>query len=296
MIIGAHLRNLRMTFYSARLRRWTQMTTGKLRVNGQILSARPVSRHEEPRLLQPRRGRPLSTRADEAMERLARDQRDFGALHWRSGTPSTMLPRFGGAADRRRAGRDRDPEEHVGRAVVRRGGVSVASGRQRRHDRSRVPVELDAVEKLDRRGVELRVVRSHDGAFTVDEIEPLHRRPDPYRHRLVRRVPQRLRRRSRCDRRLSARSVNFSSASTPSSPSACCRSTCGTSNIAFLAADGHKWMCGSEGAAIFFVARGASRQARCPGERLDEHRPQGEASSTARSTSCPTRAASRPAR
>jgi len=26
---------------------------------------------------------PLSTRATEAMERFARDQRDFGALHWR---------------------------------------------------------------------------------------------------------------------------------------------------------------------------------------------------------------------
>src|SRR5207245_6188075 len=26
------------------------------------------------------------------------------------------------------------------------------------------------------------------------------------------------------------------------------------SNIAFLAADGHKWMCGPEGAAIFYVA------------------------------------------
>ena len=38
-------------------------------------------------------------------------------------------------------------------------------------------------------------------------------------------------------------------------PWACCRSTCRQTPVDFLAADGHKWLLGPEGAGIFYVRR-----------------------------------------
>ena len=79
--------------------------------------------------------------------------------------------------------------------------------------------------KLDRRGVDVRVVRSHDGAFTVDDVE----RCIDERTRIVTvsggRVPQRLRGRSRRHRRAVCARATSSSASTPFRPSAFCRWT-----------------------------------------------------------------------
>ena len=108
------------------------------------------------------------------MERHARDQRDFGALHWREWYAEyDRLPRGGGAADRRRAGRDRDPEEHLRGVLVRRRGLAVARGRQRRHHRLEFPSNSTPWKTLEARGVEMRVVASRDGAFAPDDIEPL---------------------------------------------------------------------------------------------------------------------------
>ena len=42
---------------------------------------------------------------------------------------------------------------------------------------------------------------------------------------------------------------------TPSRPWACCRSTSQRTPVDFLAADGHKWMLGPEGAAVFYLRR-----------------------------------------
>jgi len=107
--------------------------------------------------------------------------------------------------------------------------------------------------KLDRRGVEVRVVESHDGAFTVDDVE----RCIDDRTRIVTVASVAFHNGFAADldaigELCAARNVLFCVDAIQSVgvlPMDVKRS-----KIAFLAADGHKWMCASEGAAIFYVA------------------------------------------
>ena len=197
---------------------------------------------------------PLSIRASEAMERFTRDQRDFGALHWREWYAEYVRLRESAA---RLIGAE-SGEIAILKNMAE--GLSfVAEGfRWERGDNVvttnlEFPSNSTPWRKLDRRGVDVRVVRSHDGAFTVDDVE----RCIDGRTRIV-----------------TVSSVAFHNgfaADLDAIGELCARrnvlfcvdaiqsvgvlpTDVKRSKIAFLAADGHKWMCGSEGAAIFFVA------------------------------------------
>lgn len=197
---------------------------------------------------------PLSVRAYDAMERFARDQRDFGAMHWREWYAEYVLLRTAAA---RLIGAE--PGEIAILKNTSEGLSFVAEGFRWQRGDNVVTTDLEFPSnstpwrKLDRRGVETRVVRSHDGAFTVDDVE----RCIDERTRIV-----------------SVSSVAFHNgfAADLDGIGALCAqrnvlfcvdaiqsvgvlpTDVRRSKIAFLAADGHKWMCGSEGAAIFFVA------------------------------------------
>lgn len=197
---------------------------------------------------------PLSIRASEAMERFARDQRDFGALHWREWYAEYVRLRESAA---KLIGAD--PGEIAILKNTSEGLSFVAEGFRWERGDNVVTTDLEFPSnstpwrKLDRRGVEVRVVRSRDGAFTVDDVEGC--------------IDERT-------RIVTVSSVAFHNgfaADLDAIGELCARrnvlfcvdaiQSVGVlpmdvkrSKIAFLAADGHKWMCGSEGAAIFFVA------------------------------------------
>ena len=197
---------------------------------------------------------PLSTRAHEAMEAFIRDQRDFGALHWKDWYAEYVHLRTAAA---RLIGAE--PGEIAILKNTSEGLSFVAEGFRWERGDNVVTTDLEFPSnstpwrKLDRRGVEVRVVQSHDGAFTVDDID----RCIDGRTRIV-----------------TVSSVAFHNgfaADLDAIGELCARrnvlfcvdaiqsvgvlpTDVKRSKIAFLAADGHKWMCGSEGAAIFFVA------------------------------------------
>jgi selenocysteine lyase/cysteine desulfurase len=197
---------------------------------------------------------PLSTRAYDAMEQHARDQREFGALHWRDWYAEYVQLRNGAA---RLIGAE--PGEIAILKNTSEGLSFVAEGFRWESGDNVVITDLEFPSnstpwrKLDKRGVETRVARSQNGGVTVDDLE-------------------------RCiDKRtriLSVSSVAFHNgfaADLDAIGELCARhrvlfcvdaiqsvgvlpTDVRRSKIAFLAADGHKWMCGTEGAAIFFVA------------------------------------------
>jgi len=197
---------------------------------------------------------PLSTRAHDAMERFIRDQRDFGALHWKDWYAEYVHLRTAAA---KLIGAE------SGEIAILKNtseGLSfVAEGFRWELGDNVVTTDLEFPSnstpwrKLDRRGVDVRVVLSHDGAFTVDDVD----RCIDGRTRIV-----------------TVSSVAFHNgfaADLDAIGDLCARrnvlfcvdaiQSVGVlpmdvkrSKIAFLAADGHKWMCGSEGSAIFFVA------------------------------------------
>jgi cysteine desulfurase/selenocysteine lyase len=197
---------------------------------------------------------PLSVRAYEAMERFARDQRDFGALHWREWYAEYVHLR---AAAARLIGAE--PGEIAILKNTSEGLSFVAEGFRWERGDNVVTTDLEFPSnstpwrKLDRRGVDVRVVHSRDGAFTVDDVD----RCIDSRTRIV---------------TVSAVAFhNGFAADLEAIGDLCARrnvlfcvdaiQSVGVlpmdvrrAKIAFLAADGHKWMCASEGAAIFFVA------------------------------------------
>src|SRR5437762_4690567 len=117
---------------------------------------------------------PLSTRAAEAIERQARDQRDFGALHWREWYAE--FARFRESAARLIGA---EPGEIAILKNTSEGLSFVAEGLQWRAGDNVVSTDLEFPSnstpwrRLDRRGVECRIVESHDGAYTTDDIERL---------------------------------------------------------------------------------------------------------------------------
>lgn len=197
---------------------------------------------------------PLSARASEAMERFIRDQRDFGALHWKDWYAEYVHLRTSAA---KLIGAD--PGEIAILKNTSEGLSFVAEGFLWERGDNVVTTDLEFPSnstpwrKLDRRGVDVRVVRSHDGAFTVDDVD------------------QCIDGRTRIVTVSSVAFHNGFAADLDAIGDLCARrnvlfcvdaiqsvgvlpTDVRRSKIAFLAADGHKWMCGSEGAAIFFVA------------------------------------------
>ncbi|MGZ4809714.1 MAG: aminotransferase class V-fold PLP-dependent enzyme [Thermoanaerobaculia bacterium] len=198
---------------------------------------------------------PLSVRAAAAMDAFVRDQRDFGALHWRQWYAEYDLLR---AAAARLIGAS-DPREIAIIKNTSEGLSFVAEGIRWREGDNVITTDLEfpsnAVpwKRLARRGVECRVLRSSDGAFTAEDVARL----TDDRTRVV-----------------TVSSVAFHNgfAADLDAIGALCAdrgilfcvdaiqsvgvlpTDVRRSKISFLAADGHKWMCGSEGAGIFYVA------------------------------------------
>lgn len=197
---------------------------------------------------------PLSVRAAAAMEGHARDQRDFGALHWREWYAEYDKLR---AAAARLIGA-REPREIAILKNTSEGLSFVAEGMRWRDGDNVITTDLEfpsnAVpwKRLARRGVECRVLRT-DGRFSADDVAKL--------------IDGRT-------RAVTVSSVAFHNgfAADLDAIGALCADrnalfcvdaiqSVGVlpidvrrAKIAFLAADGHKWMCGPEGAALFYVA------------------------------------------
>lgn len=197
---------------------------------------------------------PLSTRAYVAIEAQARDQRDYGALHWRAWYAEYDLLR---AAAARLL--NADANEIAILKNTSEGLSFVAEGYPWREGDNVITTDLEFPSNatpwkaLQRRGVECRVLRSRDGAYAPADIEGLI----DDRTRIV-----------------TVSSVAFHNgfvADLDAIGAICARrgvllcvdaiQSLGVlpidvrrSNISFLAADGHKWLCATEGAAIFYVA------------------------------------------
>lgn len=193
---------------------------------------------------------PLSVRAYEAMERHARDQRERGALHWRDWYAE--IDRLREAAARLIGA---DPSEIAILKNTSEGLSFVAEGLQWREGDNVVTTALEFPSNwtpwkhAERRGVEVRVA----ALPTIEAIAPL--------------VDDRT-------RVVTVSSVAFHNGFTadldalgdfcaPRNILFCVDAIQSVgvlpmdvhrSKISFLAADGHKWMCGAEGCAIFYVA------------------------------------------
>ena len=197
---------------------------------------------------------PLSVRAYEAMDRHARDQRDAGALHWREWEHEYELLREG-AARVINAG----PDEIAILKNTSEGLSFVAEGFRWKPGQNVVTTDLEFPsnfapwKNLARRGVELRVVESHNGEYGIADLEKL------------------------VDENTAIVSVsavafhNGFTADLDAIGDLCARRGAlfcvdaiqslgalpvdvARSRISFLAADGHKWLCAAEGAAIFYAA------------------------------------------
>jgi selenocysteine lyase/cysteine desulfurase len=197
---------------------------------------------------------PLSSRAYDAMQRHARDQRDFGALHWRDWYAEYIELRRVAATLI-----GAQPGEIAILKNTSEGLSFVAEGLRWRAGENVITTDLEFPsnytpwKRLERRGVDCRIVQSRDGAYTPDDVEALI----DANTRLV-----------------SVSAVAFHNgfaADLVAIGEVCKRRNVlfcvdaiqslgvlpmdvRAANIAFLAADGHKWLCGPEGAAIFYVA------------------------------------------
>jgi selenocysteine lyase/cysteine desulfurase len=193
---------------------------------------------------------PLSIRAYEAMERHARDQREFGALHWREWYAE--YERLRAAAARLIGAR---PDEIAILKNTSEGLSFVAEGYRWKSGDNVIttafefPSNYTPWKWLERRGVACRVA----SLPTVDAIERL------------------IDDRTRIVTISSVAFHNGFAADLDAIGEVCARrnilfcvdaiQSVGAlpidvrkSKISFLAADGHKWMCGPEGATIFYVA------------------------------------------
>lgn len=193
---------------------------------------------------------PLSTRAYDAMERHARDQRDFGALHWRD---------WYGEYDRLRTSAARLLGAETSEIAILKNtseGLSFVAGGYRWERGDNVvttalefPSNYTPWKRLEPRGVECRIatlptvdaieacIDSHTRIVTVSSVA-FH---NGFRADL-----------DAIGELCARRRVLFcvdAIQSVGAVPIDVRRS-----QIAFLAADGHKWMCGPEGATIFYVA------------------------------------------
>ena len=193
---------------------------------------------------------PLSVRAYEAMEGQARDQRDFGAAHWRAWYAEYVRLRESAA---RLIGAQ--PDEIAILKNTSEGLSFVAEGLRWKAGENVITTGLEFPsnwtpwKRLEARGVEVRVAKLP----TVGEIEPLI----DARTRVVTVSSVAFHNGFAADldaigALCASRDVLFCVDAIQSVGAM--RMDVRRSNIAFLAADGHKWMCGPEGAALFYVA------------------------------------------
>ncbi|MFZ2493121.1 MAG: aminotransferase class V-fold PLP-dependent enzyme [Thermoanaerobaculia bacterium] len=199
---------------------------------------------------------PLSVRAAEAMQAHARDQRDWGATHWRDWYDEPERLRESAAKLI-----NAEPHEIAILKNTSEGLSFIAKGLRWREGDNVISTSLEfpsnAVpwKRLAARGVEYREVPNRAGRFSVDDVERLIDR----RTRLV-----------------TVSSVAFHNgfaADLVAIGDLCeergvlfCVDAIQSlgvipmdvrkAKVSFLAADGHKWLCGPEGTAIFFVAAG----------------------------------------
>lgn len=197
---------------------------------------------------------PLSVRAYEAMERHARDQRDFGAVHWRE---------WYAEHDRLRAAAGKLINAEANEIAILKntteGLAFVAEGLRWESGDNVVTTALEFPSNyvpwkvLESRGVECRVIQAPDGTFTADAVAAAI----DGRTRIV---------------SLSSVAFHNGFAADLDAIGDLCAAhgvlfcvdaiqSLGVlpmdvkrSKISFLAADGHKWLCGPEGAAIFYAA------------------------------------------
>ena len=201
---------------------------------------------------------PLSVRAYEAMRKFAEDQRDFGALHWKQWYAEYERLRVSAARLINAA-----PDEIAILKNTSEGLSFVAEGFRWHQGDNVVTTDLEFPSNytpwkyLGRKGVECRVVESRDGGYMPHDVEKLI---------------------DSNTRIVTVSSVAFHNGFVADLDAigAICRrrnvllcvdaiQSLGAvpidvqrSNISFLASDGHKWLCGPEGAAIFYV-RGSDR-------------------------------------
>jgi selenocysteine lyase/cysteine desulfurase len=201
---------------------------------------------------------PLSIRAYEAMERFAADQRDHGALHWRQWYAEYERLRESAARLINAA-----PDEIAILKNTSEGLSFVAEGYRWQRGNNVITTDLEFPsnflpwKSLERRGVECRVIECRDGAFTPEEVEKLI----DAETRLVSISTVAFHNGFRADldaigaicRRRNVLFCVDAIQSLGAIPIDVRRS-----NISFLAADGHKWLCAAEGTAVFY-ARAADR-------------------------------------
>ena len=197
---------------------------------------------------------PLSSRAFDAMTAHAADQRDYGAMHWKQWYAEYELVRAA-------AGRliNAAPDEIAILKNTSEGLSFVAEGLDWKEGENVVTTDLEFPsnftpwKNLEKRGVECRAVESRDGVYTPEDVERLV----DSKTRLVTVssvafhngfAPDLEAIGAICDRRRALFCVDAIQ-SLGALPIDVRRA-----HIAFLAADGHKWLCGPEGAAIFYVA------------------------------------------
>jgi cysteine desulfurase/selenocysteine lyase len=197
---------------------------------------------------------PLSVPAYDAMESHARDQRDFGALHWREWYAEYDAVRASAA---RLIGAD--PAEIAILKNTSEGLSFVAEGLRWREGDNLVTSSLEFPsnwtpwKRLEARGVDCRRVEAVNGIYGAEDVERLI----DARTRLV-----------------TLSSVAFHNGFAPDLEAIgeiCARrgvlfcldaiQSLGVlpvdvrrAKVDILAADGHKWLCAPEGAAIFYVA------------------------------------------
>jgi cysteine desulfurase/selenocysteine lyase len=193
---------------------------------------------------------PLSVRACEAMERHARDQRDFGALHWKEWYAE--IDRLRESAARLIGARAEEIAilKNTSEALsFVAGGLRWEAGDNVVTTALEFPSNWTPWKRLEARGVECRVA----ALPTVEEIEPLL----DERTRIVTVSSVAFHNGFVADLEAigalcAAKGILFCVDAIQSVgvlPTDVRRA-----KIDFLAADGHKWMCGPEGATIFYVA------------------------------------------
>lgn len=200
---------------------------------------------------------PLSSDAFHAMEDHAREQRDYGGYYWRDWYQEYV--RFRLAASKLLGC---SPDEISILKNTTEGISFVAEGLEWKDGdnvivgETEFPSNYIPWKRLGDRGVECRVVKNHDGGFTVGDVE-----------RLI----------DKRTRVVALSSVSFHNGFTPDlvAIGELCAAhgvhfcvdaiqSLGAlvmdvrkAKISFLAADGHKWLLGPEGTAIFFASEEA---------------------------------------
>ena len=200
---------------------------------------------------------PLARHSYEAIEDLIRDQRDWGAVHWRDWLGH--YKRFRDDAARLVGA---SPGEIAILKNTSEGISFIAEGLDWRAGENVVTTDMEFPsnfvpwKRLERRGVECRLIENRDGRFGVEDVEA---RIDA-KTRVVALSSVSFHNGFRPDLEaigdLCASRGVFLSVDAIQSLGAL-EMDVRRCKISFLAADGHKWMLGPEGLAVFYVSEAA---------------------------------------